>query len=307
MRGSSVPNDVRISGRRVTRVSRGAYVVTREWDELFSEGRLCTRAQAAHLRMRAADGVFALATAGALHRLPLYRVRSDRVDMIFVGRHPRHSGRDVARHHLPLSADEVVTIDGMRVTSLERTVYDMVRLVSLEAAVVAFDAALRQIAWDAERNIYDEERAERFRAAVRERIAAHSGARGIRQARFVVEFADGRAQLPGESISRLWMWQLGVQSAQLQYRVDLPDGRYALLDFCWPRLGRWAEFDGRFKYTDSTVMSGRTKEQVLLDQAQRQQVVEDTMGWRCDRWGFAQMTTVDEFAAYLRSIGLLGR
>ncbi len=60
---------------------------------------------------------------------------------------------------------------------------------------------------------------------------------GIIQARFVTRFADGRAQLPGESVSRLWMAQLGIRKPELQYRVALGGGKYALLDFAWPDAG----------------------------------------------------------------------
>ncbi len=136
------------------------------------------------------------------------------------------------------------------------------------------------------------------------RIVASRGGRGTRQARFVVGFADGRAQLPGESISRLWMWQLGIPDPRLQLRVDLRAGRYALLDFAWPQLGRWAEFDGEVKYTDPEMLDGRTIDEVRAHQTQREQAVREATGWRVDRWGFPQMRSIDAFAAHLRSIGL---
>ena len=64
------------------------------------------------------------------------------------GRHTRRNSRDVVRHHLPLESPDVEVVDGLRVTTLERTVYDVIRTASLETAVVCFDAALRRVAWD---------------------------------------------------------------------------------------------------------------------------------------------------------------
>lgn len=288
----------------LTEVRAGVFVLTNEWDDLFSEGRLRTRALAAWPRHRAGTAVLSHCAAASFYRLPLYRVRSDRVDVIEPTRHPRRNGRDIVRHQLPLPAADVVTIDGVRVTTLDRTVYDVIRSVSLEAAAVVFDAALRMIAWDDEGNTYDLDAAERFRALVNARIRAGSGARGIRQARFIAEFADGRAQLPGESVARLWMWQLGLPAPRLQHRVELPRGRYALLDFAWPELGRWAEFDGEAKYTDAELRGGRTAAQVMADQKERENLVRARTGWRCDRWSFSQMPDIDAFARHLRSIGL---
>ena len=193
-------DELRLSGfdpGSLTRLRDGAYVFTPAWEELFAEGRLRSRARAVQNGSRRAYGAFALTTAAAFHELPLYRVRSDRVDMILAGKHTRHNGPDVVRHHMPLPDEDVVIIDGIRVTSLERTVYDLIRLTSLETAVIAFDAALHHVAWDDATNEYDSEAAERFRSAVQQRVRAHRGARGIRQARFVVSFADGRAGSAG--------------------------------------------------------------------------------------------------------------
>jgi hypothetical protein len=295
-----------IPRERLIRVGRGAYVLASEWDALFSEGRMRTRTYAAARRQRTPVGVWSHASAASLHALPLFKVRSDRVEMIVPGLNGRRNGPDLVRHHVALPANDIVVIDGLKVTSLDRTAYDLIRAVSLDAAVASFDAALHRVAWDEETNRYDVDAAERFRDLVRRRVAANPGARGIRQARFVVEFGDGRAQSPGESIARLWMWQLSVPVPVLQHRVDFPDGTYALLDFSWPEMGRWAEFDGLVKYMDAEILAGRTAEQVLEAQDRREQKVRAATGWDCDRWGFERMQTIDDFAQHLRAIGLRG-
>lgn len=289
----------------LTRISRGAFVVSDEWSQLLSEGRLRTRAFAVAQRCSTPDAAFSHWTAAALHGLPAYRVRTDRVDLIVPGEHTRKNSKDVFRHQLPLAEDDVILIDGLRVTALERTVYDAIRTATVEAALACFDAALRAVAWDARERSYDVERAEAFRNAVAGRISSGTGARGIRQARFVCSFADGRAQLPGESIARLWTMLLGIPAPELQLRIARGGGRFALLDFSWPTLQRWAEFDGMAKYDDPDMRQGRSREEVLADPLARERDIVRITGWRVDRFGFDQLASIGVFAAYLRSIRLL--
>ena len=280
-------------------------MLSADWDALFGEGRLRTLAHAVAARAENESAANSHTTAAALHGLSLYRTRTDRVHLIVPGSHTRKNSRDVIRHHLPLDSTDVEVIDGLRVTTLERTVYDVIRTASLETAVVCFDAALRRVAWDEGAREYTPSAAGGLRDVVMNRIATNTGARGIRQARFVAGFADGRAQLPGESVSRLWMWQLGMPPPELQWRVDLGAGRFALLDFAWPQLRRWAEFDGEVKYTDPEMLNGRTAEQVRESQDLRERAVRRATGWRVDRWGFDRMHTLDAFARYLRGLGFI--
>ncbi|MCP2638049.1 hypothetical protein K0817_015960 [Microbacterium sp. HD4P20] len=287
-----------------TRLRAGAYVLTSEWEHLFSEGKLRTRAVAVAERCGFEHAAFCRTAAAACHGLPVYRMRSDRVDMIVASRTTRHDGSDVVRHQEPLPAQDVVVIDGLRVTSLDRTVYDVIRTATPEAAIAVYDAALRAVAWDDDTRTYDVAKAEAFRDLVDARISRGAGARGIRQARFISEIADGRAQLPGESVTRLWMLQLGVPAPELQYRIDFSDGGFVLLDFAWPKLGRWMEFDGEAKLTEPEFMGGRTVAEVLADQALREERVRQVTGWRCDRHGFERMPSFEEFAVYLRTIRL---
>jgi hypothetical protein len=285
------------------RLGRGAYVLEGEWRTLFVEARLRTRVVAVDRRLLGDGSAFGRAAALALHGLPVLGL-DDHVDLVVGVDCTRHNASDVRRHHEPLPPNDVVLIDGLRVTTLDRTIYDVIRLGSLEGAVIAFDAALRKVAWDAGTNTYDKSAAEAFRALVRRRVRAHTGARGIRQARFVVEFADGRAQLPGESLLRLRMWQAGLPVPILQYRVELGGQRYALLDCALPARGRWLEFDGEIKYTDAAMMVGGSLEATLAAQAERQAAVESATGWRCDRPRWRHVRTIDAFTRYQHDIEL---
>ncbi len=209
-----------IPDQEVHAVRSGIAVWAQEWEALYSEGRVRTLAHAVFARMRDEEAAASHATAAAVHRLPLYRVRADRIDVICPGANTRHDSSDVVRHHMPLPA-------------------------------------------------------------------------------------DGHAQLPGESIVRLWMLLLGVPTPVLQYRVEDEMDRLAFLDFAFPQLGRWLEFDGRAKYADPYLLGGRTAEDVLAEQKDRERWVQRVTGWRVDRCGFAEMPNIETFARFLRSIALL--
>lgn len=287
----------------LTQLRRGAYVISSDWEELFVETKLRTRVIAIHRRQLGTGAAFARTAALAIHGIPVYG-QDDRVDVIVGGTCKRHNAHDVRRHHDPLPGDDVMLIDGLRVTTLERTIYDVIRTGSLEAAVIAFDAALRGVAWDDVTNTYDEVAAEAFRELIRQRVRVHPGARGIRQARFVVEFADGRAQSPGESLLRLRAWQAGLPELVLQHRVELGGGRYALLDAALPTRRRWLEFDGDVKYTDDDMLVDGDLEATLAAQVDRQTAIERVTGWRCDRVGWRHVSTIDAFARFQREVGL---
>src|SRR5690606_7823588 len=93
---------------------------------------------------------------------------------------------------------------------------------------------------------------------------------GVVKARSAIEFADGRADRPGESMSRVSIHRAGLEAPQLQARTRGQSGRVWTVDFWWPRFNLIGEFDGRWKYTDPEFMAGRSAQQVLLDEKDRE-------------------------------------
>ncbi|WP_375385808.1 hypothetical protein [uncultured Microbacterium sp.] len=298
---------------RMTAARDGRYVPIRQrafadatdWAQLSDEGRLRTRIEVVASAARRHEPVFSHTAAGALHGLPLYRVSTGVVHVITRGENPPKSQFDVVRHRDALTDADVVRVGGHVATSLERTVYDIIRAESLETAVAVFDAALRSVAWNDDVLTYDFAAAARFRRAVAMRVDAARGARGRLQAQFVTAFADGRAQLPAESVSRLWLYELGVPAPELQYRVVGVSGRTYFLDMAWPELGIFGEFDGQGKYTLPHLTKGRTEVEVRAAEAEREAEIRAATGWRPIRWKGVQISALDSFAEFLRDAGIL--
>jgi hypothetical protein len=102
------------------------------------------------------------------------------------------AGRRTAIRHTycaPIDPDEIMLVNGYRVTTPARTVVDIARTRSFEDALVVADHALRL--------------GRATRAQLQAVVDRAPLRRGMRAARQVILFADGRAASAGESRSRL--------------------------------------------------------------------------------------------------------
>ncbi|MFT4043257.1 MAG: hypothetical protein QM673_08860 [Gordonia sp. (in: high G+C Gram-positive bacteria)] len=142
--------------------------------------------------------------------------------------------RYVIRHQAQLASDEVCAVDGVMVTTLERSLCDAARLGSFDQAVVLLDAGLRMGADPA------------VLAATIDRL---SGCSGIARLRDAFSFADPLSESVGESFSRSTMSLFPeVPTPRLQVNIFDADGKFiARPDFLIGTVV--GEFDGLVKYS----------------------------------------------------------
>jgi hypothetical protein len=283
------------------RVHRGWYVHDADWRDLWNEGRHLLEVLAAARSSTGAGLIFCGASAAVLWGLPLHRLAPKRVHVLITGaRHGRTKGT-MMHHSVETRADEIVEIGSIRCTSLDRTVIDIACSSSPEAALSCADAALRREAVQGQRQ--NEALANAWHARVGARAATMT-VRGVRQARDLLAFADGRAQLPGESISRLHLRSLGFDDIRLQSKVVGVAGEEYWLDFAFPSLRVFGEFDGRAKYVDDRLRGTRTAETVVLDEKRREDNIRGVTGWRVVRWGWEDIASADALGARLAAFGV---
>ncbi|WEK60625.1 MAG: hypothetical protein P0Y60_15170 [Candidatus Microbacterium colombiense] len=288
-------------GGELVSIRRGWFMHSPEHASLWPEQRHQAHVLAVARDARA-PAVMSHSSAAVLWGLPLYGIRCTRVHITCTGPSRISSGTDVMRHLAPLPDSDLALRDGIRCTSLSRTVFDLIRTRPLEAAVAVADAAERQMAsrgreWDLDAVIS-------WRRQLEERLTAAGGARGIRQARWVAEFADGRAQLPGESVSRVQLRRLGFADPDLQVPVEGPRGQDYFVDFGLAEVRSFGEFDGKTKYLDEAMRAGKALEQVLLEEKQREDWIRGRTQWRFARWGSAHIVTSAALAARLAAFGI---
>jgi hypothetical protein len=173
-------------------------------------------------------------TAARLHGLPgLPRHRpGELVDLAVVGAPGRRQRRGCRRHWWDVSRGDVVDLDGIRATSVLRTLEDLVLTLDRDAMVCVLDAMLntRLLSLD-------------DLADIRNRLTVRRGAEAIGR---LWDLVDGRAESPLESRLRLLLTDGGVPPEELQCLVRNPKtGRaVARLDLAWPSRRVAVEADG---------------------------------------------------------------
>ncbi|MGO2745829.1 hypothetical protein [Microbacterium sp.] len=290
-----------VTAGTLRRVRRGRYVESPHWKDLWNEGRHLIQVLAVQSNSATPGPVFWGPSAAVLHDLPLCRIAPANVHTVILGERHGRSRAKVVWHNVEISDADIVEIDGIRCTSLDRTVLDLARSTSLATGLSAADAALRREAVHGHEQ--DPDLAAEWHARMEQRANGVS-TRGIRKARDLLEFADGRAQLPGESVSRLHLRELGFRDVMLQTHVVGPDGEDYWLDFGFPRSRVFGEFDGQGKYLDPELRRGRALEETLLAEKQREDAVRGVTGWRTGRWGWEHLHTADTLAARLSAFGI---
>jgi len=247
--------------------------------------------EAQHKRLiRASRGVVADSnvvshiSAGVLHGLPVPRKHFDVVTMTrMTAGHGELSDRMRVRR-TPLAEDEVITIDGDRVTTLARTVFDLARSLSFEWGVMACDAGYRQ-GLDATQLQLSARR--------------HPRLRGAPRARRVADFGDRRSESAAESLSRVQILRAGIPLPALQYELFDSDGIFvARPDFVWPDLRLVGEVDGKTKYGE-LLKPGHEPVDAIMAEKRREESIRQ-LGYWIVRWDWDMAWRSDDLASLLR-------
>ena len=275
--------------RELRHVRRGAYAdpVKEELEPRIAHLELLE----ATIRQSSPDVVASHMSAAAVHGLPIWKADLDRVELI----RNRPGGLKKRRYSrvrgLPLHVGEVVTVDGTVVTSLARTVLDLACALSMQKAVAIGDAALRMGLDQSELD---------------DALERGKGRHGIARARRSIAFLDARSESPGESVSRVIFFEIGVPRPELQRAVYGAAGEVvARCDFDWEGFGTVGEFDGKIKY-GRELQPEQEIEDVLFDEKRREDAVRDS-GKQVVRWIWADLYPPLELQARLERAFARGR
>lgn len=265
-------------GRGVA-VRRGVRAEQIWWDALAPWERYRLRVQAAAHALR--DPVFALESAAVHHELPIFGEPALIHVLAPDGSRGYRSG-DVVRHMRRRDV-QVVSVDGIRVTSLEATVLDLIRVLPLASAVAVVDAAARRgIPID----------------PLRARLDGQADRRGRKRAHRALDLADERSESVLESVSRVVIALLGYDGPELQVAFAIASGQ-ARADFFWRQEGVIGEADGRGKYFEDGVHTGDAVHAERRREVELRRVVRDVA-----RWEWADVMTPMRLDAILCAAGL---
>ena len=256
---------------QLVRLRHGCYIRAELWEKQTRpvRSRQLIRAHAhGTLTTSAGRYVYSHTSAARLHGLYLWDV-DDVIHLLLRGNpSSERLGKDVQGHTRPWTAPDVVTLAGLRVTSLERTVVDCAMMLGYRQALVLTDHALRLGA----------------DKALMERMAEGlQGRRGIRTLRLALANADSRSESAGETLTRALLIRLKLPLPEPQVAVAARAGRYRL-DFAWKEQKVALEFDGKTKYFDY-----KPAAEVLFQERQREKELTE------NGWTFVRVTWADLF------------
>ncbi|MGU3643498.1 hypothetical protein ACLBXX_00905 [Microbacterium sp. C23T] len=282
----------RIADGEIVRIAPGVYVARAAWERLTPMARHAQRVWEAGARVRS-ELVVSHHAAAALHGIDLIGAWPGRIDVsIKLGSGGRSSGEFRRRGRQTTDID---TVPWQRhaVTTPLQTAIDLMACSRFLDGVVAAD----QVLW-----------AKRTKGPLVEasvlldRTAGMTGRGSARVAR-AAEFATSLADSVRESQSRVLISTMGFPAPELQARFVLADGRDAFTDFFWPRNRHIGEFDGAGKYCDPALLNGRTPEEALLAEKDR----EDELRRQVDafsRWRLPALRSPRMLYDILHSAGL---
>jgi very-short-patch-repair endonuclease len=237
----------------LVQIQRGSYVSAHLWGrlQLLSERTLIVRAMGALSTLSAAGSVISHQSAAQLHGLDLLLPPGQVSITRPPGAGSRSGRRGVHVHWARLPAGHAANRFAVPVTSVARTVIDLGRSSDFREALVAADSALHQHLTS--------------KKELRAVLAECRGMPGLLRAIEIVEFADGLAESPLESIARVGFRTARLPAPELQVVVR-NEGFVGRVDFLWKRFRTVVEVDGAIKYADPS----RAKAQLRRDRRLRE-------------------------------------
>lgn len=304
------------SGESVS-VRRGALVpplpVGKHWEEAESHALAMIASTRSKLSN---DAAFSHASAALLHGLWVLTV-PERPEVSQSTRPNMHAKSSLWRHHARLAHNDVATLDGLRVTTLERTIADCARTMRPRDALAVADSGMRAIL-HADRRTKEAEVARVAELRRRLRHMVDTGPpRGRRQARAVIAAADPYAESPMETVLRWVAVSRGLPAPEVQMPVHTRGGTF-YVDLGWRWTLRRAdgstvvyvvllEYDGEIKYVpgEGLVDSVDGAVAAVLAEKHREDLIRENRDHVLRR--FSKGDVFDPDRAFARMLSVLPR
>lgn len=197
----------------------------------------------------------------------------------------QHMTKGIVLHSDALRADEIVAVRDIPVTTPARTAFDLGRRYGLTLAVIRLDAMMQATAVKP--------------AEIEALIHRHPGMRGVVQLRGAISLADGGAESPQETRTRLVLTEAGLRPERTQIEVYNDYGDFVgRIDMGWPGWRVGVEYDGVQHWTDPERRARDIDRQAELE----------ALGWRivrvsADMLRYTKHVIVERTRTELRAAG----
>lgn len=249
------------------RVYHGAYLDPRGKDLSKTPRETLHAASVIALAASTPVAVISHFSAAVMHGLPLLTSRIPaRVQVTRAT--PSTGSKWAETHQAELRDHEHAVIDGVRCTSIPRTLRDLAGLVEPHELLALADAARAR------------------KVDLRPLRAVH---RNRRILNWIVDHATDRSESFAESWSRYQLILAGIDVPLLQPSAYSDDGRFLGRADFGSQTGLFGEFDGKFKY-DQLLKSAQTAADAVMHEKSRENDLRDT-GVEIVRWDWRTLQT----------------
>lgn len=268
------------------RVRHGAYLPSTIWQELDEGGRHGILARAVQLQS-STDVVLSHVSGLPEYDAPTWGLDLDEVHVTRkdgkVGR--REAG--VCQHCGAIADGDVVTRNGVEVMSATRLALEVTTVGSVEASLCVVNDLLHRQLTSVE--------------ALHDRYASMTQWPRTLSTDLVLRLADPRIESVGESRTIHLCFASRLPLPQTQHGVRDSSGTLiGRVDFAWPELGVFLEFDGLVKY-EKLLQPGERASDVVVREKLREQQICDATGWRCIRITWDDLRYPARTAALIRA------
>ncbi len=258
----------RVRSGDLHRVRHGSYVSGHLWDSLSATDRHRVLVRA--VLRRAHPSAVATHISAAIERgAPTWGVSLDEVHITRTDGVPGRREAGVIHHRGRLDESEVEVLNGIRVSGAARSAIEVCTTSPLESALVTVNGLLHTQRCTPDELVAMAESLKHWPDSLTTTL--------------VLRLCDPRIQSVGESRTSYLCWAQHLPRPEAQTPILDEHGRtVAYVEFSWPELGVFLEFDGRDKYFRFR-RENETLEAFLLREKRREELICQLTGWVCIR------------------------
>jgi hypothetical protein len=275
-----------VSSGQWQRVRHGAYADRPAWERLdpVDQHRVLARAV---LQAAGAPAALSHVTAAVEHGAEIWDID---LSQVHVTRPDGKAGRreaGVVQHRGRLVDDDIMVVEGAPTVSAARALVEVTTMADVEHGLVVANSLVHR-------------RPELLNEA-RKLAEDMDHWQNTLATRIVLALADPRIESVAESRAQHLFWAQHLPKPEPQYKVVDAQGRIVgRVDFALPALGVFFEIDGRLKYFQGR--DGKSMDQVLFEERQREKLICRLTGWICIRITWADLAHPGRLAREIRAV-----
>lgn len=275
----------RVDGGVWAKIRHGAYTEAATWNALDEAGRhaLAARAVVAQARTKV---VVSHVSGLPFIDAPTWGID---LDLVHVTREDGKAGRSeggVRQHRGAIIPGDLVECDGLKVMGATRLALETTLVTNAEASIAVVSHLLHNGGTTMERLRARYELMQHWPESLRTDL--------------VLRLSDHRFESVGECRTYYLCFREGLPMPEPQHEIRDETGRVvARVDFAWPELGVFLEFDGKVKY-EKLLKDGQRASDVVWAEKRREELICRLTGWRCIRISWSDLEDPVRTAAMIR-------